>query len=67
MKTTYGLTGKFLVRDTETGSEYWWTVKQILHEVNRDRSDEWTDYNETDFMEGLEEMTEYEFVTDWSK
>ena len=41
---------------------YYWTIKEILEEINRDRSDEWTDYDETDWQEGLEEFTEFELV-----
>ena len=29
-----------------------WSLKEVLHEINRDRSDEWTSYNETDWKEG---------------
>ena len=39
-----------------------WNVKQILEEINRDRSEEWTDYDETDWQEGLEEFTEFMLV-----
>ena len=39
-----------------------WTIPQILEEINRDRSAEWTDYNESDWQEGLEEFTEFELA-----
>lgn len=43
------------------GIEYW-TLAQILEEINRDRSAHWTDYDETDWREGLDEWTEWEPV-----
>jgi hypothetical protein len=36
------------------------TVPEILEFINRDRSEEWTDYDETDWQEGLSVFTEYE-------
>ena len=39
-----------------------WTIPQILEEINRDRSDQWTDYDLSDWREGLEEFTEFEVV-----
>ena len=39
-----------------------WTIHQILEEINRDRSDQWTDYDLSDWREGLEEFTEFEVV-----
>lgn len=42
----------FRVKDVETGEEEVWTMEQVLYEINRDRSDEWTDYDETDWFEG---------------
>ena len=41
-----------------------WDVQQILNEVNCDRSEEWEDYDESDWEEGLEEFTEFETVKD---
>ena len=35
---------------------------EILQEINRDRSAEWTDYDQADFIEGLKEWTSYELV-----
>jgi len=32
------------------------TVSEILEEINRDRSDEWQDYDESDWREGLDEF-----------
>lgn len=41
---------------------YEWTIPEILEEINRDRSEEWTDYDLSDWREGLEEFTEFEVV-----
>ena len=32
-------------------------LSDILDEINRDRSEGWTDYDETDWQEGLSEFT----------
>jgi len=53
----------YKIRDVEDGSVYMMTLPMILEELNRDRSDEWTDYDETDWLEGLAEFTTYEVVT----
>lgn len=37
-----------------------WTMPQILEEINKDRSDAWTPYDESDWQEGLTEWTWYE-------
>ena len=48
--------------DVEDGSVYNMTLPMILEEINRDRSDEWTNYDETDWREGLAEFTTYEVI-----
>lgn len=45
----------------ESGFIYEVTLQEILAEINRDRSEEWTDYDETDWQEGLE-MTDWELI-----
>ena len=35
---------------------------EILNEINRDRSEEWTDYDQHDFIEGLEEWTDWTLI-----
>ena len=35
---------------------------ELLQEINRDHSDQWTDYDQRDFEEGLGEWTSYELV-----
>ena len=38
------------------------TVNEILSDINDSRSDEWTDYDKSDWMEGLLEFTEWYFI-----
>lgn len=45
----------------ETGEHFFWNMKEILEEINRDRSDDWKNYDETDFAEGLQ-MTDYSLI-----
>ena len=35
---------------------------EILNEINRDRSEEWTDYDQSDFKEGLSEWTDWTLI-----
>lgn len=53
---------RYKVRDTTNGDIYYWTVEEILEEINMDRSEEWTDYDETDWQEGLKEWTDFELL-----
>jgi hypothetical protein len=53
----------YKIRDVEDGSVYTMTLLMILEELNRDRSDEWTNYDETDWREGLAEFTTYEVIS----
>jgi hypothetical protein len=39
-----------------------WTMPQILEEINKDHSDQWTNYDASDWQEGLNEWTWYEPV-----
>ncbi len=52
----------YKIRDVEDGSVYNMTLPMILEELNRDRSDEWMNYDETDWREGLAEFTTYEVI-----
>lgn len=52
---------KYLLKDVTHGDIVTWTVKEILDEINRDRSEEWTPYDENDWMEGLT-LTDYEVL-----
>jgi hypothetical protein len=46
------------VKDLSTGKIHSWTIDQILAEINRDHSSEWTDYDKTDWREGWNEWCE---------
>ena len=39
-----------------------WDLSEIIAEISRDRSAEWTNYNKDDWQEGLEVFTEYRVV-----
>ena len=50
----------YTIMDKSNGSIYpRMRLDDILEEINRDRSEEWTDYDETDWREGLAEFTEF--------
>lgn len=51
----------FLLRDAENGQDVRMSLPEILKEINRDRSDRWTNYDETDWREGLY-WTDYEVI-----
>jgi hypothetical protein len=53
---------RFIVRNRETGRLHKWNVETALREINRDRSSTWTPYDKTDWVEGLNEFTEYEYI-----
>ena len=46
------------VRDVETRKVLTWTLNQVLEEINRDRSEDWTDYDASDWREGWEHWVE---------
>ncbi len=50
--------------DVEDGSVYNMTLPMILEEINRDRSEEWIKYDETDWREGLAEFTQFVVLGD---
>ena len=58
----FGHNKPYKIRDVEDGSVYLMTLPMILEELNRDRSEEWTNYDETDWREGLAEFTTYEVI-----
>lgn len=53
----------YFVKDIETGAILIWTMQQILDEINRDRSEDWTPYNERDWLEGWQEWCEGDCYT----
>jgi hypothetical protein len=53
------------VREIHTGKHFAMTVTDLLTEINRDRSDQWTPYNLTDWEQGWYEWCDgdyYEIV-----
>jgi len=54
---------KYHLKNHETKEHVYWTLEQILDEINRDRSADWQPYNETDWQEGLD-FTWYELIED---
>jgi len=54
---------KYIIKDIMSGATYEWTIRDILNEINRDRSYEWTNYNETDWREGWDEWIEGEYLS----
>ena len=53
----------FLVQELGINVSRLWSLPQILEEINRDRSSEWTDYDETDYIEGWCEWGEGEYYS----
>lgn len=58
---------KYHLKNIYTGEIVALSLDEILEEINRDRSDEWTKYDKTDWKEGLEEFTEYEYIKQINK
>ena len=52
----------YKLQNVNTGKIVEWTLKDILKEINRDRSDDWQPYDEFDWQEGLEVFTEYKVI-----
>ena len=42
----------YKIKDLHTGEIHAWTLSQVLEEINRDTSEEWTPYDATDWKEG---------------
>lgn len=51
------------IRNLENNQITDWTIEEMLIEINRDRSESWTNYNESDYLEGWDEWVEGEFYT----
>jgi hypothetical protein len=51
----------YRIKEIETGEVHDWTLSEILQEINRDRSDEWSAYDESDWREGWLEWCEGDF------
>tara|TARA_R100000315_G_C5151598_1_gene86889 strand:+ start:313 stop:516 length:204 start_codon:yes stop_codon:yes gene_type:complete len=46
------------IKEKATGQIYHWSLEQVLEEINRDRSEDWTRYNKSDWREGWNEWIE---------
>lgn len=57
MKRFLDLTHK--IRVVEDNRIVDWTIEAMLEEINRDHSDEFTDYDENDYLEGWAEWVEH--------
>lgn len=51
----------YKVKNLETNEIEEWPLEAILEEINRDRSGSWTDYDETDWLEGWNEWVHGEY------
>lgn len=54
---------KYKIKDLLSGATYEWTVREILQEINRDRSVDWTDYDQSDWKEGWSQWVEGEYLS----
>ncbi len=53
----------YKLRYIETGEIVEWTVDQILEEINRERSEDWQAYDESDWFEAVKDgWIEYKLV-----
>lgn len=52
----------YAIKDRESGVVYHMTLPMIIEEINRDRSDNWTPYDETDWQDGLTEWTNFTVI-----
>lgn len=53
---------KYRLKNVEDNTIIELSIKEILEEINRDRSDLWIDYNKSNWQEGIEEFTEYTLI-----
>jgi hypothetical protein len=51
----------FKVLNIETKETELWSIDAILHEINRDRSQDWDPYNENDWIEGWKFFVEGDY------
>lgn len=52
---------KYIVLNLETLKKEIWTQEELLEEINRDHSEEWSKYTAQDIFEGWNEWCEGEF------
>ena len=53
----------YTIKVIETNEIQKWSLGDILDEINRDRSGSWTDYDESDWLEGWNHWIEGEFYS----
>tara|TARA_R100001443_G_C3310953_1_gene167742 strand:+ start:311 stop:499 length:189 start_codon:yes stop_codon:yes gene_type:complete len=51
----------FKIYDIQNKKVLLWDIKQMLEEINRDRTEEWEPYTEKDYIEGWNMWVEGEF------
>jgi len=49
---------KYLIRNVETKEVFEWAVAEMLEEINRNYSNEFTPYNEENYLDGWHEWVE---------
>jgi len=49
---------KFIIKDLHDGEILEWTMEEVLEEVNRDHSNEFIPYNESDWKDGWDAWVE---------
>lgn len=54
---------KIKIKDNESGIVREWTLQEVLDHINADRSNDWTDYDESDWLDGWMNWCEGEFYT----
>lgn len=55
---------KYVLKNVSSDEIVTMTLSEILEEINRDRSNQWQDYDENDWKEGLYFFTEFELLED---
>ena len=53
----------FILSEIELKYKFMWTTEELLEEINRDRSEDWEDYNYLDWEEGWFEWCEGDCYT----
>lgn len=56
----------YTIKDIEHDTTFTMSLKAIIKEINRGRNENWIDYDETDWREGLQEFTSWEIIDDRS-
>jgi len=52
---------RYLIKNSE-GLFFIWSLGEIIENINTDRSEDWQDYDITDWREGLSEFTEFTLI-----